>query len=152
MPKYYETRERKDEEWEERQAERDARDAKAPKYGSMTEDDSESSDGFEADGEDDGDIESDDVYGSSEGNGDGEIVYDDDHLKRRFAYELANPKIFSRTMNEGEPIRLSVSVRAYYADDDEDGNGDSDSSGTSPAPSDNEDSERGGDGGQDDLW
>ncbi|XP_026437176.1 cilia- and flagella-associated protein 251-like [Papaver somniferum] len=145
VQKYLERGGRKDGEWEEKQEEEVARRAKALQYGSMTEDDSDASGGSEADGEDGEDLDSENDD-SSEESIVGRIAYDERHLRNRFEYELANPKIYPQTINEGERIELSVSARIPYFDDE------SYFSGTSPAPSGSEDSERGGGGGQDDLW
>ncbi|XP_026429855.1 luc7-like protein 3 [Papaver somniferum] len=130
-------RERKDEEWEEKQAEKQA---KAPKYGSVTESDSKSIDGFEAEGEMETiDLDSD-AYGGQEEDNHGRMVYDEKHLRSRFEYEIANPKILSRTMNEGESKRLKVSLNVLDSEDEneEDRNDASSSSGTCPASSDSD--------------
>ncbi|XP_026455091.1 uncharacterized protein LOC113356230 [Papaver somniferum] len=156
QPKFLEWRERKDEEWAEKHA-------KTPKYGSTTESDSEASDGYE--------------YGMEEANTsdlDSEAAEDkrkmnafhDGKLRSRFAYELANPKIFARTMSEGEPSRVRVSrciANLDYEesdDEEEEEGGDSEeetsSSGTSPAPSDSDESDcyedEGWETDEDDWW
>ena len=74
-------------------------------------------------------------------SGESDAEYTDEYMKSRFEHERDHPKKFSRTMNEGEEIRLSVSARLPASDSE------SESSGTSPAPTDADDSELGGEEG-----
>ncbi|XP_026378434.1 major centromere autoantigen B-like [Papaver somniferum] len=95
LPKHYERSDRKTEEMSERHQ-------KDPKYGIATESDSEedSAAGYE--------YHVEEVNTSEEGS---DVVEDrlrmekylDWKLRRRFEFELANPKIFARTIQEGEP-------------------------------------------------
>ncbi|XP_026399566.1 uncharacterized protein LOC113295442 [Papaver somniferum] len=157
LPKFLEWKNRKDEEKVERHA-------KAPRYGSATKSYSEASDGFEYAVEEvnTSDLDSDAAEDKRKMD-----AYHDGRLKRRFDYELSNPKIFARTMSEGEPSKVRVSRRIAMVDDeetesDEDGEDEdideaSSSSGTSPAASsDSDDGERYEDEGwdidEDDWW
>lgn len=153
LPKFLEWQERKDEEKAEKQA-------KTPKFGSSTESDSEASEGYEYEVEevDTSDLDSDAAEDKQRMNS-----YHDEKARRRFEYELANPKIFARTMSEGEPVAVKVSRRIADLDDesseeereegDEDSDDESSSSGTSPAPSDSEDyGEEGLDTDEDERW
>ncbi|XP_026458461.1 histone H2A.Z-specific chaperone CHZ1-like [Papaver somniferum] len=148
-------RDRKDEECAEKHA-------KAPNYGSAIESDSEASDGFEYDVEE---VNTSDLDSDAAEDKRKMEAYHERRVRSRFEYELANPKIFARTMNEGEPRRVDVKMICAKSDeedteeeeDGEDGTEDSSSSsGTSPAPSDNDDSERyeeeGCDTGEEDFW
>ncbi|XP_026384412.1 transcription initiation factor TFIID subunit 11-like [Papaver somniferum] len=160
-------RQREEEEvaqWKSRKDEEKAeRHAKAPRYGSATGSDFEASDGFEYVVEEvnTSDLESDAAKDKRKMD-----AYHDGRLKSRFEYELSNPKIFVRTMSEGEPSKVRVRRRISMVDDketesDEDGEDDdsdegSSSSGTSPASSDSDDGERyedeGWDTDKDDWW
>ncbi|XP_026378553.1 protein bfr2-like [Papaver somniferum] len=109
LPKFLEWKSRKDEEKAERHA-------KSPRYGSATESDSEASDGFEYGVEEvnTGDLDSDAAEDKRKMDS-----YHDGRLKSRFEYELANPKIFARTMSEGDPSKVRVSGRIAMVDDEE---------------------------------
>ncbi|XP_026396993.1 transcription initiation factor TFIID subunit 11-like [Papaver somniferum] len=150
--------------WQSRKDEEKAeRHAKSPRYGSATESDSEASDGFEYAVEEvnTSDLESDVAEDKRKMD-----AYHDGILKSRFEYELANPKIFARTMSEGEPRKVRVSRRISMVDDeetesdedgeDEDSDEASSSSGTSSASSDSDDGEcyedEGWDTDEDDWW
>ncbi|XP_026436602.1 vicilin-like seed storage protein At2g18540 [Papaver somniferum] len=97
-----ERKRREDEETESMFEERSEKHQKDPKYGSSTESDSEedSAAGYE--------YHVEEVNTSEEGS---DVVEDrlrmekylDWKLRRRFEFERANPKIFARTMQEGEP-------------------------------------------------
>ncbi|XP_026430558.1 transcription initiation factor TFIID subunit 11-like [Papaver somniferum] len=150
--------------WQSRKDEEKAeRHAKAPRYGSATESDSEASDGFEYAVEE---VNTNDLDYAAEDKCKMD-AYHDGRLKSRFEYELANPKIFARTMSEGEPSKVRVNRRISMVDDeetesdedgeDEDSDEASSSSGTSPAASsDSDDGERyedeGWDTDEDDWW
>ncbi|XP_026383859.1 nucleolin 2-like [Papaver somniferum] len=132
------TRQREAEEADEGKAEKQA---KTPKFGSSTESDSEASEGYEYEVEevDTSDLDSDSAEDKQMMNS-----YHDEKARRRFEYELTNPKIFARTMSEGEPVAVKVSRRIADLDDEsseeereegyEDSDDESSSSGTSPAP------------------
>ncbi|XP_026383957.1 PHD finger protein 14-like [Papaver somniferum] len=85
-----------------KEEERSERYQKGPKYGNATESDSErgSDAGFEYPLEEINTSEED--YGAAEDKRKME-KYLDWKLRRRFEFERANPKIFARTMHEGEP-------------------------------------------------
>ncbi|XP_026396196.1 transcription initiation factor TFIID subunit 11-like [Papaver somniferum] len=139
------------------------RHAKVPRYGSATESDSEASDGFEYVVEE---VNTSDLESDAAENKRNMDAYHDGILKRRFEYELANPKIFARTMSEGDPSKVRVSKRISMVDDeetesdedgeDEDSDEASSSSGTSPASYESDDGERyedeGRDTDEDDWW
>ncbi|XP_026428525.1 transcription initiation factor TFIID subunit 11-like [Papaver somniferum] len=132
-----------------------------PRYESATESDSEASEGFQYNVEE---IDTNDLDSDAAEDKHKMEAYHEGKLKRRFEYELDNPKIFRRTMNEGESS--SVNVRMLIAksdedDTDEEGSGGSSedtssSSETSPAPSDSDDSEfyeeEGWGTDEEDLW
>ncbi|XP_026452288.1 prothymosin alpha-like [Papaver somniferum] len=109
LPKFLEWKERKDEEKDDKQA-------KTPKFGSSTESDSEASEGYEYEVEevDTSDLDSDAAEDKQRMDS-----YHDEKARRRFQYELANPKIFSRTMSEGEPVAVKTDSEAGDADEDE---------------------------------
>ncbi|XP_026419863.1 protein bfr2-like [Papaver somniferum] len=153
LPKFLEWQERKDEEKSEKQA-------KTPKFGSSTESDSEASEGYEyeVEEEDTSELDSDAAEDKQRMNS-----YHDEKARRRFEYELSNPKIFARTMSEGEPVAVKVSRRIADLDDesseeereegDEDSDDESSSSGTYPVPSDREYyGEEGLDTNEDERW
>ncbi|XP_026383982.1 uncharacterized protein LOC113279502 [Papaver somniferum] len=157
LPKFLEWQSRKGEEKAERHA-------KAPRYGSATESDSEASDGFEYDVEE---VNTSNLDSNAAEDKRKMDAYHDGKLNIRFEYELSNPKIFARTMSEGEPSKVRVSRRISMVDDeetesdedgeDEDSDEASSSSGTSlAASSDSDDGEcyedEGWDIDEDDWW
>ncbi|XP_026459747.1 uncharacterized protein LOC113360453 [Papaver somniferum] len=155
LPKFLKWQERKDEEKDEKQA-------KTPKFGSTTENDSEASKGYEYEVEevDTSDLDSDAAKDKQWMN-----TYHDEKARRLIEYELANLKLFARTMSEGESVAMRVSRQIADLDDesseeereegDEDSDDESSSSGTSPAPSDSDSEDYGEEGldtDEDEWW
>ncbi|XP_026452280.1 uncharacterized protein LOC113352705 [Papaver somniferum] len=152
---HYEIDQRKDEEKAEKQA-------KTPRYESATESDSKALNGGEYEVEE---VNTSDLDSDAAEDKRRMKSYHDGKTRSRFEYELSNPKIFARTMSEGEPVGVRISRRMADLDaetteeereeGDEDSDDESSSIGTSPASSDS-DSENYGEEGLDtdeeDWW
>ncbi|XP_026417063.1 luc7-like protein 3 [Papaver somniferum] len=103
---------RKEEEWLEKHSE-------SKIYGSSTDEDSEASeDGMEYEVEE---VNTSDMYSDAAEDKARMERYHDRKMRGNFDFELANPKIYARTMREGESSSDSEEVQETETDEDGDG-------------------------------